>query len=80
MGAVSVIARLEGIEKFTARVLSENAPMRAILDRLGAYWEREEPGIVTTVIDVPGAAQLPFGKEVADQIKEVGRQAIQAVG
>lgn len=80
MGAVSVIARLEGIEKFTARVLSENAPMRVILDRLGAYWERDEPGIVTTVIDVPGADQLPFGREVADQIKEVGRQAIQAVG
>lgn len=80
MGAVSVIARLEGIEKFTARVLSENAPMRAILDRLGAYWERDEPGIVTTVIDVPGEDRLPFGKEVADQVKEVGRQAIQAVG
>ncbi len=80
MGAVAVIARLEGIEKFTARVLSENAPMRAILDRLGAYWERDDPGIVTTVIDVPGEDRLPFGRDLADQIKEVGRQAIQAVG
>lgn len=80
MGALAVIARLEGVEKFTARVLSENAPMRGILDRLGAYWERDDPGIVTTVIDVPGEEQLPFGKDIADQIKEVGRQAIQAVG
>ncbi|ORW88730.1 acetyltransferase [Mycolicibacter terrae] len=80
MGAVAVIARLEGIEKFTARVLSENAPMRAILDHQGAYWERDDPGIVTTVIDVPGEDQLPFGRDIADQIKEVGRQAIQAVG
>ncbi|GFG83771.1 GNAT family N-acetyltransferase [Mycolicibacter algericus] len=80
VGAVAVIARLEGIEKFTARVLSENAPMRAILDHLGAYWERDDPGIVTTVIDVPGDDQLPFGRDVAEQIKEVGRQAIQAVG
>lgn len=80
MGAVSVIARLEGIEKFTARVLSENAPMRAILDQLGAYWERDDPGVVTTVLDVPGPDRLPFGREIADQIKEVGRQAIQAVG
>ncbi|OBH21200.1 GNAT family N-acetyltransferase [Mycolicibacter terrae] len=80
MGAVAVIARLEGIEKFSARVLSENAPMRAILDHFGAYWVRDDPGIVTTVIDVPGNDQLPFGPDVADQIKEVGRQAIQAVG
>ncbi|RAU96988.1 GNAT family N-acetyltransferase [Mycolicibacter senuensis] len=80
MGAVAVIARLEGIEKFTARVLSENAPMRAILDHLGAYWERDDPGIVTTMIDVPGEHQLPFGRDMAEQIKEVGRQAIQAVG
>lgn len=80
MGALAVIARLEGIEKFTARVLSENAPMRAILDRMGACWERDDPGVVTTVIEVPGEDQLPFGREVADQIKEVGRQAIQAVG
>lgn len=80
LGAVAVIARLEGIEKFTARVLGDNLPMRAILDHLGAYWERDDPGIVTTVIDVPGDEQLPFGRDVADQIKNVGRQAIQAVG
>lgn len=80
LGAVAVIARLEGIEKFTARVLSENAPMRAILDHLGAYWQRDDPGVVTTVLDVPRDDQLPFGREIADQIKEVGRQAIQAVG
>lgn len=80
MGAIAVIARLEGIEKFTARVLSENAPMRAILDHLGAHWERDDPGVVTTVLDVPREDQLPFGRDLADQIKEVGRQAIQAVG
>jgi hypothetical protein len=61
-------------------VLSENAPMRAILDHLGAYWERDEPGIVTAVLDVPGDDQLAFGRDIAEQIKEVGRQAIQAVG
>ncbi|MEO6792661.1 MAG: GNAT family N-acetyltransferase [Mycobacterium sp.] len=80
VGAVAVIARLEGIEKFTARVMSDNVPMRAILDHLGAYWERDDPGIVTTVIDVPGEDQLPFSRDIAEQIKDVGRQAIQAVG
>ena len=80
VGAVSVIARFEGIEKFTARVLSENAPMRAILDRFGAYWERDDPGVVTTVLNVPDEDQLPFDRATAEQIKAVGRQAIQAVG
>lgn len=80
MGAVSVIARFEGVEKFTARVLSENASMRAILDRLGAYWQRDDPGVVTTVLDVPGPDRLPFDRATAERIKEVGRQAIQAVG
>lgn len=80
LGALAVVARLEGIEKFTARVLSENAPMRTILDHHGALWERDEPGIVTTVIDVPGQDRLPFSRKIAEQIKEVGRQAIQAVG
>ncbi|MBS9535531.1 GNAT family N-acetyltransferase [Mycobacterium sp. M1] len=80
MGALAVVARLQGIEKFTARVLSENAPMRAILDHFGAYWERDDPGIVITVLDVPDDDQLPFGRDLADQLKEVGRQAIQAVG
>ncbi|MGV0624699.1 GNAT family N-acetyltransferase [Mycolicibacter minnesotensis] len=80
LGAISVIARLEGVERFTARVLSENAPMRAILDHQGAYWQRDDPGVVTTVLDVPDEDRLPFGRAMADQIREVGRQAIQAVG
>lgn len=80
MGALSVVARLDGVEKFSARVLFENAPMRAVMNRHGARWERDDPGIVTTVIDVPSPTDLPFGPEVADRIKEVGRQAIQAVG
>lgn len=80
LGALSVVAPLAGIEKFTARVLSENAPMRVLLDHHGAYWQRDDPGIVTTVIDVPGASDLPFGAAVADRIKDVGRQAIQSIG
>lgn len=80
MAALAIVARLDGVERFTARVLSENAPMRAILEHHGAYWERDDASIVTTVIDVPDPADLPFGQDMADRIKEVGRQAIQAVG
>jgi len=54
------------------------APMRAILDHYGAVWEREDVGVITTVIDVP--SQLVFGRDVADQIARVARHVIEAVG
>ncbi len=53
MGALAIAADYDGIQRFTARVLSENYPMRAILDHFGADWHREDLGVVTTVIDVP---------------------------
>ena len=34
IGALSIAAKLDGVERFSARMLSENAPMRAIMDHL----------------------------------------------
>ncbi|HEY9263683.1 MAG TPA: GNAT family N-acetyltransferase, partial [Mycobacterium sp.] len=42
MGAISVAAGYDGVQRFTARVLSNNQPMRAILDRFGATWHRDD--------------------------------------
>ena len=78
IGALSIAARVDGVEKFSARMLSENAPMRAIMDHYGAVWQREDVGVITTVIDVP--RKLAFGRDVADQIERVARQVIEAVG
>lgn len=80
MGALAVAARIDGIEKFSARVLSENFPMRKILDRFGAFWVRDDPAVVTTVIDVPDVEHLPFPPEVSRQIHDVARQVVRAVG
>jgi CRP-like cAMP-binding protein len=78
MGALSVAAQVDGVEKFSGRMLSENLPMRTIMDHYGAVWQRDDVGVVTTVIDVP--SDLPFGRDMADQIKRVARQVIHAVG
>ena len=78
MSALSVAAKLNGIERFSARMFSDNAPMRAIMDHYGAVWQREDVGVITTVIDVP--RRLIFGRHMADQIKRVVRQVIEAVG
>ncbi len=80
IGALSVAAKVDGIERFSARMLSDNAPMRAIMDRHGAVWQREDVGVITTIIDVPRRRDLTFRRDMADQIKRVARQVIDAVG
>lgn len=77
MGAVTVAARIAGVTKFSARVLSENLAMRAILDRVGAHWEREDLGIVTTVVDVP--TKLPFDLNTEKRLGDVARQVMRAL-
>jgi CRP-like cAMP-binding protein/GNAT superfamily N-acetyltransferase len=80
MGALAVAARAGGVEKFRARVFSSNTSMRAILDGHGAFWRRDDdPGVVCTVIDVPGPDDLPFGHDMADQIRDVACQVIQSL-
>ncbi|KKF03190.1 GNAT family N-acetyltransferase [Mycolicibacterium obuense] len=80
MRAISVAAHDDGVRRFTARVLSDNMPMRAILDRAGAVWHRDDLGVVVTDIDVPKPSDLPFDAELVQQIRGVARQVIRAVG
>ncbi|CAJ1580229.1 GNAT family N-acetyltransferase [[Mycobacterium] wendilense] len=80
MKAVAIAAGVAGVEYLTARVLSENLSMRRILDRYGAHWEREDLGVVMTVLPVPERKRIKLPQDLADQIAVVARQAIQAVG
>jgi len=78
--ALSIAARVDGVERFSARMLSDNLPMRTIMDRYGAVWQREDVGVITTVIDVPRRRDLHLKRDIADQIERVARQVIEAVG
>jgi CRP-like cAMP-binding protein len=80
IGALSIAARLNGIERFSARMLSDNVPMRAILAHYGAVWQREDVGVITTVIDVPRRRDLHIKRELTDEIKRVARQVVEALG
>ena len=80
MGALAVVASYDGVQRFSARVLAENLPMRTILDQFGAVWHREDLGVVTTIIDVPEPRALHFSPELVKQIRDVTRQVIRAVG
>ena len=78
--ALAIAARVAGVRRFTARVLSDNTPMRAVLDAFGAEWIREEPAVVSTAMDIPDIADVQLPKRLKGQIEEMARQVIQAVG
>ena len=80
MDALIIAAHVGGVRRFTARLLADNAAMRAILDRFGSEWERDEPGVVTTEFAVPGTEALRIPADVADRIRAVARQVMRAVG
>lgn len=79
IGALSVAARVGGIEKFSARMLADNVAMRTIMDHYGALWERDDIGVVTTVVDVPDTRDLPLSRDMTEKIKRTARQVIRAV-
>lgn len=78
MDALTIAARVCGIQRFTARLLAENGPMRAILDRYNVEWEREEPGVVITAFDVPPLDELRVEPAQAEEIRSVTRQVVRA--
>lgn len=79
MEALSVSAHADGIRRFTASVLSENYAMRSILNRYGARWESDGPGVVTTAIGVPHVRELGLSSQVSRQIHVATRQVIQTL-
>jgi CRP-like cAMP-binding protein len=78
LGALAVAARVDGIERFHAQVLSDNPAARALGDKYHARWEQEEPGLVTTVMDIPNLDDLLVEDHVRRKILHVARQAIYA--
>ena len=79
IAALSVAARVAGVEKFSGRMLADNVAMRTIMDHYGAFWERDDVGVVTTVIDVPDVRHLSLSREMVAEIKRTARQVIRAV-
>ena len=78
LGALAVAARVDGIERFHARVFSDNPRARALGDRVNARWAHEEPGVVTTTGEIPAPDDLPLDYDTRRQIHHVARQVIRA--
>lgn len=80
MDAITVAARVGGVHRFTARCLAENHSMRAILERFGVDWERDEPGVVTTDFEVPDIDKLRIDSTRVDEIRSMTREVVRASG
>ncbi|MDH6198882.1 CRP-like cAMP-binding protein [Mycobacterium frederiksbergense] len=80
LDALVISADYLGIQRFTARVLSENYAMRSILNRIGAVWQREDLGVVITDVAVPAIDTLSLEPELTARIRDVTRQVVRAVG
>jgi CRP-like cAMP-binding protein len=65
MAAIAVAARHNGIARFVAEVLVENAPMRAILARSGMIFGSPEEGVLRGVCPIPDPARLGMSEETA---------------
>jgi CRP-like cAMP-binding protein len=76
--ALAIAARTDGIERFHAWVASENEAARALARKLHPEWEREEPGVVTTTMEIPALDDLPIDKDLRRRIEHVARQVIHA--
>jgi CRP-like cAMP-binding protein len=80
MEALAAAARAGGVVRFTARVLSENYAMRAILDQYGAQWHRDEQGVVLAELDVPAPRELSFSPKLYRQIRSTASHVMRVVG
>lgn len=49
ISALSIAAHVNGVNRFSARMLTDNGPMRAIMDHHGAVWRRYDVGVITKI-------------------------------
>jgi GNAT superfamily N-acetyltransferase len=78
LALLAVAARAAGIRAFRAFVLQENAPMRDLLEALGALAERDSPGVLR--LDVPLDPQLLPDSPAARVLKAVAEKAMSLTG
>ena len=80
MDALVAAARSDGVERFTARVLTDNMPMRKIFEHYGAVWKRDDINVVVTEFDVPAPRSLHLSQQQYREIYSLARHVIRAVG
>jgi CRP-like cAMP-binding protein len=79
LGVLATAAEAAGIQRLRAEVLSDNRPMRAVLDKAGATWSTVEPGVVETEVEV-GRARAVLDEETTRRVEQSVREIVTAAG
>jgi CRP-like cAMP-binding protein len=79
LGALGAAASVAGIRVFTAEVLEDNAPMRAVFRKVGAKSTFSEPGVVALSMPVDAAASL-LDPAMRREIETAARDVVTAAG
>ena len=79
LGALAWVAAEAGVEHFTAEVLADNRPMRAVLAKAGAVSEVPSMGTVEVRLDVE-AAKLLVDPHTGEQLRQAALDVVTAAG
>ena len=79
LGAIAAAASVTGISRFTASLLSDNAPMRAVLAKASASFFFEEPGVTGASLAVGDAISL-LDDDVRRALQAAARDVVTAAG
>lgn len=79
LGALGWVADEAGVEHFTAEVLADNLPMRAVLAKAGAVSEVPSMGTVGVRLDVRAAKEL-LDPHTGGQLRRAARDVVTAAG
>ena len=79
LGAVGAAASVGGIREFGATLLSDNAPMRAVLAKANAAFAFDEPGVSRAVLSVQDATSL-LSDALCRELQNAARDVVTAAG
>lgn len=79
LGAIGAAASVGGIRDFTATLLSDNVPMRAVLAKANATFAFDEPGVTRAELMVQQATSL-LGEALCRDIQSAARDVVTAAG
>jgi CRP-like cAMP-binding protein len=79
LGAIGAVAAAGGVRDFTATLLSDNAPMRAVLAKANASFAFDEPGVSRAELSVESAVSL-FSDTLRRELQSAARDVVTAAG
>jgi GNAT superfamily N-acetyltransferase len=79
LGAIGAAASVGGIHDFTASLLSDNAPMKAVLAKASATFAFDEPGVTRADLTVQNATSR-LGAALCNELQNAARDVVTAAG